>query len=104
MLLAAEQGGDAVAPDSSESLIAILEQFSGSRAEADEERLWSIHFRPSPDLLACGGNPAALFRDLRKLGPCEITAHTDDIPALDELQPDVCYLHWTIRLRTASDR
>jgi two-component system chemotaxis sensor kinase CheA len=118
-LLAAENGGDA-AP-ASDSLIAQIQQLANTSAGAapaeppaakapapessasGDLRTWKIYFRPSPDLMACGGNPALLFRDLRELGPCEIVAHTEAIPPLEEIQPGTAYLYWDISLQTASD-
>jgi two-component system chemotaxis sensor kinase CheA len=68
------------------------------------EQVWTIKFKPASDLFACGGNPATLFRELATMGACEIQAHVDEIPALDEIQFDSCYLSWTIVLRSACDR
>jgi two-component system, chemotaxis family, sensor kinase CheA len=66
-------------------------------------RDWKIQFRPDPGMFACGGNPMVLFRELSALGEINVQAHTDAVPALDALQPTVCYLSWTIQLRTISD-
>ncbi len=68
------------------------------------ETTWTIGFRPNPGILSCGASPILLFRDLRSLGACRITAHTEDVPPLEEIQPDACYLWWTIELRTACDQ
>ena len=120
LLLSAEQGGAAVPPGSSERLIAAIEEFASAGTSADrnrlvsidhpvplgeeiEEREWLLRFRPNPGLLASGGNPAAFLKDLRTLGPCNVTAQTDLLPDLNSLQPDQCYLWWTIALRTVSD-
>ena len=67
------------------------------------EQTWRICFHPSPGLLACGGNPLLLFRDLAKLGPCEIEVHTEDVPPLNAIQPDLCYFWWTITLQSTAD-
>ena len=114
-------GGEASgSEDSSEALVAAIEEFVGLAAPckgkpttAPEPQVaecnrsaqhpWLIRFRPSPNLLACGGNPAALLRELRKLGPADVTVHTDEVPDLDAIQPDRCYLWWTITLQTAAD-
>src|SRR5262249_18507646 len=104
----------------SERLIAAIESFGGAgttaggsaakapvqpvdNAAGGETGEWSIRFRPNPGLLASGGNPVALLRELRELGACEVVAHTDAVPALDDLQPDVCYLRWSITLHSACD-
>ncbi|HLK65452.1 MAG TPA: chemotaxis protein CheA [Bryobacteraceae bacterium] len=103
LLLAAETGGAAVPPGSSEALIAAVAAF-GSPEREDAEQTWRIEFRPNPSLFINGGNPTALLRQLRKLGPCRVVADTGEVPELNELQPDRCYLSWTIHLTTASDR
>jgi len=118
VLLSAVQNGAPVAPGSSEPLLAAIggllnpgnrvepggsaraAEPAGARA-ADQERTWWIRFRPNPALLANGGNPAALLRELRSLGSCEVVAHTDEVPALDAIEPDRCYLWWTATLRSA---
>jgi two-component system chemotaxis sensor kinase CheA len=61
---------------------------------------YQIHFRPPPDLMSSGTNPICLLNELRQLGDCAITAATEDVPALDQLQPDRCYFAWDIRLAT----
>src|ERR1039458_2146421 len=99
--LLAGSPGDGPAHPPPEALIAAIEEFAkgglgpgggcarGAAPRADPapagEQSWSIQFRPSPTLFACGGNPIALFRELRKLGTCEVTAHTEDLPALDAM-------------------
>src|SRR5579883_2734233 len=105
-LLNAELGGAPAPRESGEQLIALIEGFAHSgplAAEESAEHTWRIRFRPDPALLACGGNPVALLNELRALGHCEIIAHTEAIPLLDAIQPDVCYLSWTITLRSACD-
>lgn len=120
LLLSAEQGGEAPPEGSGEKLIAAVEGFTGPTAPVDRkdalmpatpsedfgkraEQTWLIRFRPDPTLLTRGGSPVALLRDLRKLGGCSIRAHTDEVPLLDVFQPDLCYLRWTVTLRTLAD-
>ncbi len=121
ILLGAEQGGSAPAPGSAEKLLAAIEEYShtavsGSAKTKTEnapeqenlggatERNWTIRFRPNPRLLACGTNPVSLFNELRELGRCDVAAHTDDVPALDTIEPEQCYLWWTLTLTSACDR
>nr|AUN37515.1 signal transduction histidine kinase CheA [uncultured bacterium] len=61
---------------------------------------YRIRFRPERGILAAGTNPLALLQELRGLGVCQITANADAVPALEELQPDQCYLAWEILLTT----
>jgi two-component system chemotaxis sensor kinase CheA len=121
-LLGAETGGNPPAAESDERLIAafgdLFPEQSGQgttteasvqvepvrKASTAETSEWQIEFRPDHGILACGGNPALLFRELSEMGPCEVVAHTDNIPGLEEIHPDACYLWWTVRLRTAAGR
>ena len=106
---------DGVPDASSEELVSSLDKFGGGSGRtnpapaavaaplAEAGKTWSIQFRPSPGMLACGGNPAALFRELGKLGNLEINAHTEQVPDLERIQPDQCYLWWTATLHTPAD-
>lgn len=78
----------------------IVEERAGAPGR---EQTWKIRFRPAADLLSTGGNPLLLFRDLKKLGACDIAGQTDGLPALDEIQPESCYLWWTVLLRGSTD-
>lgn len=118
LLLAAEQRGEMSARQATLDLIAMLQGLSSEStapapvrpAEPVEmhpqtgDRTWRICFRPNPELMICGGNPVLLFRDLRALGECRVLAHTEAVPALDEIRPNICYLWWTITLQTDADR
>ncbi len=117
LLLAVEQGGSPVAAGSNQMLIDRISELTNSvigpfasaipgaprEKEAGEERIWNIRFRPSSDLFTCGGNPVLLFRDLKKLGNCTVVGYTDDVPPLADIQPELCYLRWTITLQTKAD-
>jgi two-component system chemotaxis sensor kinase CheA len=103
VLLGADEG--AALPD--QELIAAVDAFARSEAPPPVrtgEQTWSIVFRPDPSILVCGGNPAALWKELRGLGEREVSAHAEDVPALEDIQPDRCYFWWTIRLRSACER
>jgi two-component system chemotaxis sensor kinase CheA len=99
-LLEAEQSGQPADTAPGERLVQQIRKLEVS-APSDEQ-MWAIRFRPDASYLACGGNPILLFRDLRALGRCEIEAHTEDVPALDSLHAERCYLYWTVRLTTGA--
>ncbi len=63
---------------------------------------YRIRFRPYPDIFASGTNPILLLDELRALGPNYITARTRDIPPLEDLEPESCYLFWDIILTTSN--
>jgi two-component system chemotaxis sensor kinase CheA len=116
-LLAAECGGEPASQGVGEALAQGIERLSGPAPEAPApgestangppagggERSFAIRFRPDPGLLANGGKPIALLNELRRLGECEVVAHDEDVPGLDAIEPDRCYLHWSARLTTAAD-
>jgi len=65
---------------------------------------WRIRFRPNPEMMIHGTNPAWLLDELRALGPATITANIGQVPALDEIQPDRCYFEWEILLHSDAGR
>jgi two-component system chemotaxis sensor kinase CheA len=94
LLLQAAHGAE---PVNAAVQAALLEKVCELSAPA-AHKVWNIVFRPDPSLLSRGGNPFLLFRHLKTLGECIIEGHTDRLPPLAEMQTDVCYLWWTIRL------
>jgi two-component system chemotaxis sensor kinase CheA len=67
---------------------------------ATAAQTYQIYFRPAADVMASGTNPIALLNELQALGDCRVVAKTDQIPPLEQLQPDRCYLAWNISLTT----
>jgi two-component system chemotaxis sensor kinase CheA len=70
-------------------------------AEVQDLQSWRIVFRLPNDALAFGTNPLLLLDELRELGACRITALTDRIPTLEEMEPTDSYLGWEVELTTA---
>jgi two-component system, chemotaxis family, sensor kinase CheA len=65
---------------------------------------WKLHLEFDSDVLRNGSNPLDYLDDLRKLGACFVTALTDDVPLLDELDPERCFLKWDVALHSDCDR
>jgi two-component system chemotaxis sensor kinase CheA len=63
---------------------------------------WRLRFYLPADALVYGTNPLLLLDELRAIGPTEITALTDRIPALGAFDPEACHLGWQVDL-TADD-
>ncbi|MEO5373540.1 MAG: chemotaxis protein CheA [Alphaproteobacteria bacterium] len=63
-----------------------------------------IRFRPGREVMRFGTNPLRLLDELRGLGQCTVTAITDDLPPLKEMDPTACYLAWDILLTTGHSR
>lgn len=64
---------------------------------------WKIHMAFDGHILRNGSNPLDYLDDLRKLGSCFAVPLTDDIPTLDELEPEYCYLKWDVVLHGDCD-
>ncbi len=115
ILLASDPAGTAELTRTGDQIAAGLAALSGhdapaaektpapaSSVESNEEAsaTYSIYFRPDPAIFAGGLDPICLLNDLRTVGSCEIKAHLENVPPLDELQFDLCHLAWTITLTT----
>ncbi|MDD2272765.1 MAG: chemotaxis protein CheA [Desulfuromonadaceae bacterium] len=71
-----------------------------SEDELANECTWRIRFRPAPNVLMCGTNPISLINELRGLGTAHVVAQFDEIPQLDALVAENCYIYWDIILTT----
>jgi two-component system chemotaxis sensor kinase CheA len=61
-----------------------------------------VRVTPHPDSLRSGLDPLVLLRELAQLGTIEaVQLHTEQLPSLRDLDPERCYVSWTIRLRTS---
>ncbi len=65
---------------------------------------WRIRFRLPPNAIAFGTNPLSLLDELRALGTCEVVASDEAVPALDEIDPEQCYLAWEVALEANCER
>ncbi|HEY5973499.1 MAG TPA: chemotaxis protein CheA, partial [Geobacteraceae bacterium] len=80
-LLAGESAGAAVPP-------------------ARPRSVYRIRFTPRRDSLRDGTDPLAVIDELRWLGDCYVVAQTGNIPGLEELEPENCYVSWDLILAT----
>lgn len=60
---------------------------------------WSITFKPHVDFLKFGNKPSLIFRELTELGELTVVSNVDDIPSLDEMDPQACYTSWSLELK-----
>lgn len=74
---------------------------ASSSYTAGENITYRVRFKPSPDIFLTGTNPLLLLGEIRSLGECKIIAQVDDIPPLDEMNPEYCYVYWDIVLTTS---
>ncbi|MBT0662674.1 chemotaxis protein CheA [Geobacter pelophilus] len=62
---------------------------------------YRIRFKPAPEIFMTGTDPVKLIAELAALGTCRPIAQLSGIPALEEMQPDNCYVYWDIILTTS---
>ena len=84
---------------------------AGPSAAASERSLqpdspsssYQIKLSPGPDTLRRGVNPLGVLDELRELGESTVTTDPQAVPLLDDLDPERCYLSWTITVRTDAE-
>ena len=67
-----------------------------------ETATYRLRVRLNPAVMQTGLDPGVLLAELRDLGQLHVTAQTEDVPLLGELDPEVCYLWWDGTLVTAA--
>jgi two-component system chemotaxis sensor kinase CheA len=72
-------------------------------AEGGGRATYRVRFRPRPDIFRKGVNPEAMLRELASFGECRMLALLDDVPALEDIDPERCYAAWDILLTTTRD-
>jgi two-component system chemotaxis sensor kinase CheA len=73
-------------------------------AAARAAHRWRISFRPYPQLFAHGNDPLRMLRELSELGELEIKLDGANLPSLEDLDPESCYLAWDLTLETEATR
>jgi len=62
---------------------------------------YRVVFTPQPDIFHQGMDPLLLVRDLAEMGELsEVEVDQSRLPLLELLDPESCYLSWSLRLRT----
>ena len=62
------------------------------------QRNWSIQFVPNEGIFLSGNDPFKILEALSLLGDTEIKCLHDNLPKLESLDSEKCYLHWNIEL------
>jgi two-component system chemotaxis sensor kinase CheA len=63
-------------------------------AEDEPLATYRIRFRASRNIFQTGTDPQNLLNELYALGTCRVVAQLGEIPLLDELDPELCYIYW----------
>ncbi len=121
-LLEAGRDGGELAPedvaDQQNKLEALLGHTGATTANADSNDVqvteaqkdhishaaWTISFYPQVDMFRTGNDPLRIIRELGCLGKLQVEADLLQLPELSQLDPEQCYLGWSIRLDGKVDR
>ena len=72
------------------------------RVAGGELNFYRVEFRPHREMFSSGTNPIMLLRNLAALGTVSVChLHAEDLPPLEHLDPNQCYLSWTIELASS---
>ncbi len=98
-------GGDAAAIKDFFSALQSGGGAAGKPAEKAKESISSlttfrVQFKPHEDIFTRGVNVQLLLNEMAELGECRVIAHSENIPYLDELESEKCYVNWDIILTT----
>ncbi|MCA9197341.1 MAG: chemotaxis protein CheA [Planctomycetales bacterium] len=70
-------------------------------AKPSNVTVYEIQLLPSREFFCFGQDPYLLLRELAEMGHLlDIQADSSALPPLAEMNPEHCYLHWTIKLQT----
>ncbi len=59
---------------------------------------WTVYFKPFSHLFKTGNDPIRIIKELAELGAIQAHANVDALPEFDLIDPEECYLSWTIEL------
>lgn len=114
-MIMAEFGGEAVDDELTAELVAAFQALLPVAKKKSADRVASaslrsidnstyrIRFHPYPSLFRQGVQPQFLLRELLLLGEAVVVAQMDKIPAMDQLDPEECWVYWDILLTTDQD-
>ncbi|MDK4733669.1 chemotaxis protein CheA [Rhizobium sp. CNPSo 3490] len=61
---------------------------------------YEITFKPRHELYSKGNDATLLLRDLSRLGEMTIYCNMNELPGLEELDPEAAYFFWNVTLKT----
>ncbi len=103
--LAIIQKGGGAAPAAAEPVSAPAEAVAApvaapAPAAASAAHRWHIQFRPYTQLLVHGNDPLRMLRELAELGDLTVNVDAGNVPSLQQLDPESCFLVWDLHLTT----
>ncbi|MBB3314973.1 two-component system chemotaxis sensor kinase CheA [Rhizobium sp. BK181] len=77
-----------------------FDDFGGDEEAGSDLPAYEITFKPRSDLYSKGNDATLLLRDLSRLGEMSVYCNMDELPGLDELDPEAAYFYWNVTLKT----
>lgn len=75
----------------------------GGGAGTGAPQTYRIVFTPPADFFRTGGNALGLIQELTELGQTLVMGFCGEVPPIDRIDPEACYLSWDIVLTTKHD-
>ncbi|MBB4573465.1 chemotaxis protein CheA [Rhizobium sp. MC63] len=72
----------------------------GSDDTASDLPAYEVTFKPRYELYSKGNDATLLLRDLSRLGEMTIYCNMDELPGLEELDPEGAYFFWNVTIKT----
>jgi len=82
----------------SENPAAAEEAKSPERNRLTNATHWHISFKPHSRFFHTGNDPLRIMRELSDLGDMKTVVDTSALPPMDKMNPEECYLGWSIEL------
>ena len=70
-------------------------------ASASTEHHYAVCFRPRGQGMLARLDPLGVLDDLRELGASHFVCHVEDVPCLEELDPETCRFWWEVLVLTS---
>ncbi|RTZ17915.1 chemotaxis protein CheA [Vibrio aquaticus] len=71
----------------------------------DLEGDWAIRFIPHKEMFFSGNDPLRILRELKDLDPsCEISVDASNLPDIDQIESELCYLSWNATISDSVER
>ncbi|AFN57007.1 two-component system chemotaxis sensor kinase CheA [Zymomonas mobilis] len=74
------------------------EKIEESDAEDNAPKSWLLWFKPDRHALDNGSDPLLLLRELDSLGAEIVATDYQELPTLEDINPEISYLGWWVRL------
>jgi two-component system chemotaxis sensor kinase CheA len=80
-----------------------LSENENTVVSGSNQQTWYISFVPNLEILKNGTNPLYLIDELNALGECNVQVNYDKLPALAKMDPEHCYISWSIFIATSEN-